>query len=102
MGFVIFIGVLSALIDLFLWQKCRLYHPAHSAQKYFFYHMKTETDFFHFGQSINLKFEVEKNSIWIKRLTQRAEAILNKSSNNINKTYNGLISELQGFQKCIA
>ena len=33
---------------------------------------------------------------------QRAEAILNKISNNINKTYIGLISVLQGFQKCIA
>ena len=34
--------------------------------------------------------------------TQRAEEILNKISNNINKTYTGLISVLQGFQKCIA
>ena len=34
--------------------------------------------------------------------TQRAEAILNKISNSINKTYTGLISVLQGFQKCIA
>ena len=34
--------------------------------------------------------------------SQRAEAILNKSSNNINKTYTVLISVLQGFQKCIA
>ena len=33
---------------------------------------------------------------------QRAEEILNKISNNINKTYTGLISVLQGFQKCIA
>ena len=33
---------------------------------------------------------------------QRAEAKLNKISNNINKTYTGLISVLQGFQKCIA
>ena len=35
-------------------------------------------------------------------LTQRAEAILNNFSNNINKTHTGLISVLQGFQKCIA
>jgi len=35
-------------------------------------------------------------------LAQRAEEILNKISNNINKTYAGLISVLQGFQKCIA
>ena len=34
--------------------------------------------------------------------TQRAEAILNKISNNINKTHTGLISVLKGFQKCIA
>ena len=34
--------------------------------------------------------------------TQRAKAILNKISNIINKTYTGLISVLQGFQKCIA
>ena len=34
--------------------------------------------------------------------TQRAEEILNKISNNINKTSTGLISVLQGFQKCIA
>ena len=34
--------------------------------------------------------------------SQRAEAKLNKISNNINKTYTGLISVLQGFQKCIA
>ena len=33
---------------------------------------------------------------------QRAEAILNKISNIINKIYIGLISLLQGFQKCIA
>ena len=33
---------------------------------------------------------------------QRAEAILNQISNNINKTYIRLISVLQGFQKCIA
>ena len=33
---------------------------------------------------------------------QRAEAILNKITNNINKTYTGLINVLQGFQKCIA
>ena len=35
-------------------------------------------------------------------LSQRAEEILNKISDNINKTYTGLISVLQGFQKCIA
>ena len=35
-------------------------------------------------------------------LPQRAEVILNKISNNINKTYSGLISVLQEFQKCIA
>ena len=35
-------------------------------------------------------------------VSQRAEAILNKISNNINKTYIGLISVLQGFQKWIA
>ena len=34
--------------------------------------------------------------------SQRAEAILNKISNIINKTHTGLISVLQGFQKCIA
>ena len=34
--------------------------------------------------------------------SQRAEEILNKISNNINKIYTGLISVLQGFQKCIA
>ncbi len=34
--------------------------------------------------------------------TERAEAILDTISNNINKTYIGLISVLQGFQKCIA
>ena len=33
---------------------------------------------------------------------QRAEAILNKISNIINKTYTLLVSVLQGFQKCIA
>ena len=33
---------------------------------------------------------------------QRAETILNKISNIINKTYTGLMSVLQGFQKCIA
>ena len=33
---------------------------------------------------------------------QRAEEILNKILNNINKTYTGLISVLQEFQKCIA
>ena len=31
---------------------------------------------------------------------QRAEAILNKISNNINKTLTGLINVLQGFHKC--
>ena len=42
--------------------------------------------------------------LWVsyKGITQKAEAILNKISNNINKTYIGLISVLQGFQKCIA
>ena len=40
--------------------------------------------------------------LWALRHTQRAEAILNKFSNNINKTHTGLISVLQGFQKCIA
>ena len=35
------------------------------------------------------------------RKTKRAEEILNKISNNNNKTYIGLISVLQGFQKCI-
>ena len=35
-------------------------------------------------------------------ISQRAEAILNKSSNNINKTHTWLTSVLQGFQKCIA
>ena len=34
-------------------------------------------------------------------ITQKAEVILNKISNNINKTHTGLISVLQGFQKCI-
>ena len=34
--------------------------------------------------------------------TQRAEAILNKISYNINKTHTGLISVIQGFQKYIA
>ena len=34
--------------------------------------------------------------------SQRAEAILNKISNIINKIHTGLISVLQGFQKCIA
>ena len=33
---------------------------------------------------------------------QRAEAILNKISNNINKTHTGLISVVQEFQICIA
>ena len=33
---------------------------------------------------------------------QRAEAILNKISYNINKTHTGLISVIQGFQKYIA
>ena len=36
------------------------------------------------------------------RASQKAEAILNIFSNNINKTNTGLISVLQGFQKCIA
>ena len=35
-------------------------------------------------------------------ISQRAEAILNKISNNINKAHTGLISVLQGFQRCIA
>ena len=35
-------------------------------------------------------------------LTQRAEEIINKISNNINKTNTSLISVPQGFQKCIA
>ena len=34
--------------------------------------------------------------------TKRDEAILNKISNFINKTYSGLNSMLQGFQKRIA
>ena len=33
---------------------------------------------------------------------RRAEANLDKISNNINKTHTGLISVLQGFQKCVA
>ena len=33
---------------------------------------------------------------------QRAEAILNKISYNVNKTHTGLISVIQGFQKYIA
>ena len=41
--------------------------------------------------------QVEENSH-----SQRVEEILNKISNNINKTYTGLISVLQGFKKCIA
>ena len=35
-------------------------------------------------------------------LPHRAQATLSKISNNINKTYTGLISVLQVFQKCIA
>ena len=38
----------------------------------------------------------------VGNLTQRAEENLNKISNNINKTYTGLTSMLQGFHKCIA
>ena len=34
--------------------------------------------------------------------TQRAEEILDKISDNINKTYAGFISFLQKFQKCFA
>ena len=44
-------------------------------------------------------------SIWntgMVKLAQRAEAILNKISNNSNKAYTGLINVLQGFQKSIA
>ena len=41
-----------------------------------------------------------KKSEYVLKLTskaQRVEAKLNKISNNINKTYTGLISLLQGF-----
>ena len=38
----------------------------------------------------------------IHAFSQWAELILGKISNIINKTYTGLISVLQGFQKCIA
>ena len=41
------------------------------------------------------EFGFHKNIQW-------AEAILNKISNIINITYTGLISVLQGLQKCIA
>ena len=34
--------------------------------------------------------------------TQQAEAVFNKISGPRNKNYPGLISMLQGFQKCIA
>ena len=37
----------------------------------------------------------------IFQTSQRAETVLDKISNNINKTYTGLISVLQGFQKCV-
>ena len=35
-------------------------------------------------------------------MSQYAEAVFNKTLGTINKTYPGLISMLQGFQKCIA
>ena len=47
--------------------------------------------------------EVMVEIAWINvTISQSAEAILNKISNNIKQTYIGLISVLQGFQKCIA
>ena len=41
-------------------------------------------------------------TIFDQSTSQRARAILNKISNIINKIHTGLISVLQGFQKCIA
>ena len=51
------------------------------------------------GLSIDVEF-VSKFSF--KCGSQRAETILNKFSNIINKIHTGLISVLQGFQKYIA
>ena len=48
------------------------------------------------------RYRLLKKSFFSGYISQRAEAILNEFSNNINKTYTGLISVLQGFQKCIA
>ena len=35
-------------------------------------------------------------------MSQKADAVFDKILGTINKTYPGLISILQGFQKCIA
>ena len=40
--------------------------------------------------------------LYLSSSSQRAAAISNNVSNNIKKTHTGLISVLQGFQKCIA
>ena len=40
--------------------------------------------------------------IFSKSTPQQAEAVFNKVSGSRNKKYPGLISMLQGFQKCIA
>ena len=53
-------------------------------------------------KSINLAQRLFGTLVLYVHGSQRAEAILNKIPNNISKTYTGLISVLQGFQKCIA
>ena len=49
---------------------------------------------------LNIKFNIQVDHRNTR--TQRAEAILNKISDKINKTHTGLISVVQGFQKGIA
>ena len=50
----------------------------------------------------NAKVSLMAFAISYKILSQQAEAIFNKILDSRNKTYPGLISMLQGFQKCIA
>ena len=54
------------------------------------------------GFRANLKKQKSFSICFDQSCSQRAEGTLNKISNNISKTYTGLISVLQGFQKCIA
>ena len=57
----------------------------------------------------NMEYETVENVYfkWIQfiidkqRVAQQAEAFFDKILDTINETYPGLISMLQGFQKCI-
>ena len=48
------------------------------------------------------KHIVEFSIKFLGNFTQQAEAVFNKIADPRNKNYPGLISMLQGFQKCIA